>query len=959
MAKERTLRVIVAGDADKLDRELKKANSSLDKLGKQTRLTSSITSKGFAGMRVAAVGATAGFAGLALAGKKVIEANIEAQKSQARLEAQLKASNISYQAHRKEIEAVIQKHSQLAGLDDEDLQDAFTAIVRATGDVDKSLRLVGLASDIARAKQMDVAKAGDLVAKVAGGNVGILKRYGVVVKEGATAQEALAAAQAKFSGQAEAYGKTTAGSVDRANVAFENLQETIGAALAPTVADVSDKVADFVNEMSTGTGQGGRFVDTLKDIWSEAKPIVTWIGRAAKNVASFTAEHPGLAKLAAGIVGVGVAIKGLRFVSAVTGFSHLVKAGTVAGRSLKRVLARSGAEAGEAAAANAASGITSTGRFNRAGRSAGKAIGKGMVVGLVASIPLLVDSVYNAMSPLWERISNKIGSLLSNVPVVGGVLGDLFGTGKKTPRAVSPTHKKAAGGIIPGSGRGDTVPAMLEPGEFVMQRKVVERFGPTYFAKLNDGIIPQRFMSGGQVASLARGAGFSGDALITALAVAKGESGWRESASNRNTNGSIDRGLWQINSIHGGLSTFDPAANARAAFKISGGGRNWSPWVVYQRGLHRQYMDDARAAIGASGGSSSGGSSGGSSTPDRSAQQERLGSRIVNAIARPFFADSRTTTMGFGGRKTTSVSPGISNLLNFASGRERVIGEKDTQYSQAERRFGQSEEDLGTAEGRAKRISELKELRTLKAAQLKRQMARKKALESAVKKYDGLIRALRAKLKGKKRVRGVAAARIHKRLLDYDDRRVELAAEARSLGSAIEDTKLDLGDIEGEITEVAATPDTVPEAGPEAIDRLSSDLELIDLYEAAGDMTPEAAAAERQRLRRAAVAGEYDTGEFGSALTDRQKLAIRGDIVAADKAALEAQKEATDAVNELAQAVREAKASIDAQLAFADRVSSITSMQAVRAMGDVISGQMGRQVTARSYLPGSGERSRL
>jgi hypothetical protein len=59
-----------------------------------------------------------------------VDAAMDAQKSQARLEAQLKASGISFRAHAKEIDAVIQKHSQLAGLDDEDLQDAFTNIVR-------------------------------------------------------------------------------------------------------------------------------------------------------------------------------------------------------------------------------------------------------------------------------------------------------------------------------------------------------------------------------------------------------------------------------------------------------------------------------------------------------------------------------------------------------------------------------------------------------------------------------------------------------------------------------------------------------------------------------------------------------------------------------------------------------------------------------------------------------------
>lgn len=66
-----------------------------------------------------------------------------------------------------------------------------------------------------------------------------------------------------------------------------------------------------------------------------------------------------------------------------------------------------------------------------------------------------------------------------------------------------------------------------------------------------------------------------------AAAVAMAESGGRDDAVNTSNNdGSIDRGLWQINSVHGKQSTFDPIGNARAAVGISSGGSNWRPWCV-------------------------------------------------------------------------------------------------------------------------------------------------------------------------------------------------------------------------------------------------------------------------------------------------------------------------------------------------------------------------------------------
>lgn len=80
-----------------------------------------------------------------------------------------------------------------------------------------------------------------------------------------------------------------------------------------------------------------------------------------------------------------------------------------------------------------------------------------------------------------------------------------------------------------------------------------------------------------------------------AAAVAMAESGGNPDAVNKNTNGSIDRGLWQINSIHGSLSKMDPLANARAAVKISKGGSNWQPWVAFTTGKYRAFLQDVTA----------------------------------------------------------------------------------------------------------------------------------------------------------------------------------------------------------------------------------------------------------------------------------------------------------------------------------------------------------------------------
>ena len=109
-------------------------------------------------------------------------------------------------------------------------------------------------------------------------------------------------------------------------------------------------------------------------------------------------------------------------------------------------------------------------------------------------------------------------------------------------------------------------------------------------------------------ASVGSRAGFTGDRLVTAVAVGMGESSCRPNAQNATgptkgcPNGSVDRGLWQINSCwHPSVSkscAYDAQCNANAAYRISSRGGNFRPWVAYANGSYRNHLDAARAAVG-------------------------------------------------------------------------------------------------------------------------------------------------------------------------------------------------------------------------------------------------------------------------------------------------------------------------------------------------------------------------
>lgn len=136
-----------------------------------------------------------------------------------------------------------------------------------------------------------------------------------------------------------------------------------------------------------------------------------------------------------------------------------------------------------------------------------------------------------------------------------------------------------------------------------------------------------------QVADWAYGAGFRGESLAMAIAIAHAESSLRINAV-----GDTDRtggkwgpsiGLWQIRTLDaetgtGGYRDWNalidnPERQARAAWHISGGGTTWKPWTTATNGSASRFLPQAREAgklrelVGGVGAISGGGSA----TPGR------------------------------------------------------------------------------------------------------------------------------------------------------------------------------------------------------------------------------------------------------------------------------------------------------------------------------------------------------
>lgn len=92
--------------------------------------------------------------------------------------------------------------------------------------------------------------------------------------------------------------------------------------------------------------------------------------------------------------------------------------------------------------------------------------------------------------------------------------------------------------------------------------------------------------SGVDVARAAKAAGFPDSELVTAVAIAFAESSFNATATHKNSDGSTDFGLWQINSVHGfpelaSGAWQDPNVNAQLAYRVwkaSG----WNAWSTHK-----------------------------------------------------------------------------------------------------------------------------------------------------------------------------------------------------------------------------------------------------------------------------------------------------------------------------------------------------------------------------------------
>lgn len=106
-------------------------------------------------------------------------------------------------------------------------------------------------------------------------------------------------------------------------------------------------------------------------------------------------------------------------------------------------------------------------------------------------------------------------------------------------------------------------------------------------------------LTAAQIANYAAAAGFAGQDLVTAVAIALAESGG-DPAAMGDAGASI--GLWQIDTKYhpedANMDLTDPQTNAIDAFNIyTTAGESFTPWSTYKEGKYNAFLDVAQAGV--------------------------------------------------------------------------------------------------------------------------------------------------------------------------------------------------------------------------------------------------------------------------------------------------------------------------------------------------------------------------
>lgn len=198
--------------------------------------------------------ATGAYVGIGLAaagfGAVSIKSALGAEQAEAQLAQAFTATGNSIDDYGSQLDGARKKLAGF-GFDNEQVNASLAQLVRVTKDPAKSVSLLALAADTARARNEDLATSTQRLVNVEAGRIRGLTQLGISTKDAngktITSEEAIQRITALYGGSAAANAKTYQGELEAVGATAHNLEEELGGKLLPVVANVGDEILSGVH----------------------------------------------------------------------------------------------------------------------------------------------------------------------------------------------------------------------------------------------------------------------------------------------------------------------------------------------------------------------------------------------------------------------------------------------------------------------------------------------------------------------------------------------------------------------------------------------------------------------------------------------------------------------------------------------------------------------------------------
>lgn len=229
--------------------------------------------------------------------KSAVDEAIKAEASTIRLGHAVRNAGEDFDTWSPQIDATVNRLAKLTTFSDDDLSSALGNLVTKTGDVKKSIELMGLVTDLAANRNISLEESATLVAKSLNGGGRLFKEYGITVGTAAEKTEQLAQI---LSGSAGAAADSFGGRLANLGKAWGELKEDAGRAIIENAAigDALASLTALIDELSPKVAKFVAFI--VSDVVTSISRFVTEVQTFGANAALAILGVPDRFKMAWG-----------------------------------------------------------------------------------------------------------------------------------------------------------------------------------------------------------------------------------------------------------------------------------------------------------------------------------------------------------------------------------------------------------------------------------------------------------------------------------------------------------------------------------------------------------------------------------------------------------------------------------------------------------------------------------